>query len=107
MRGTMDGYVAAERQLNAIKDLLEVLPRSRGFRVSVDGSVSVYPATQRASLLRSRKAPSNPSVHRARSRGASVLRLTHAPAAALHARRSTAPKGVSRRYFACSSSSGR
>ena len=48
MRGTMDGDVAAERQLNAIKDLLKVLPRSRGFRVSADGSVSVYPATQRA-----------------------------------------------------------
>ena len=44
MRGAMDGDVAAERQLNAIKDLLKVLPRSRGFRVSVDGSVSVYPA---------------------------------------------------------------
>ena len=48
MRGAMDGDVAAERQLNAIKDLLEVLPRSRGFRVSLDGNVSVYPATQRA-----------------------------------------------------------
>ena len=48
MRGTMDGDVAAERRLNAIKDLLEVLPRSRGFRVSLDGNVSVYPATQRA-----------------------------------------------------------
>ena len=48
MRGTMDGDVAAERRLNAIKDLLKVLPRSRGFRVSADGSVSVYPATQRA-----------------------------------------------------------
>ena len=46
MRGVMDGDVAAERQLNAIKDLLEVLPRSRGFRVSLDGNVSVYPATQ-------------------------------------------------------------
>ena len=41
MRGAMDGDVAAERQLNAIKDLLEVLPRSRGFRVSLDGNVSV------------------------------------------------------------------
>ena len=40
MRGTMDGDVAAERRLNAIKDLLEVLPRSRGFRVSLDGNVS-------------------------------------------------------------------
>ena len=48
MRGAMDGDVAAERRLNAIKDLLEVLPRSRGFRVSLDGNVSVYPATQRA-----------------------------------------------------------
>ena len=52
-----------------------------------------------ASRLQSRKAlrkPSSPSVNRARSRRvASVLR-THAPAAALHAQRST-PKGVSRR----------
>ena len=39
---------AAERQLNAIERLLAFLPRSRGFRVSADGSVSVYPATQRA-----------------------------------------------------------
>ena len=52
MRGTMDGDVAAERQLNAIKDLLKVLPRSRGFRVSVDGSVSVYPATQQSLVSR-------------------------------------------------------
>ena len=56
MRGAMDGDVAAERQLNAIKDLLEVLPRSRGFRVSLDGNVSVYPATQRASVCQ-RKGP--------------------------------------------------
>ena len=48
MRGATGDVAAAERQLNAIEDLLKVLPRSRGFRVSTDGSVSVYPATQRA-----------------------------------------------------------
>ena len=106
MRGAMACDVAAERRLDVIKDLLEVLPRSRGFRVNADGSVSVYPASSRArlSLLQSRRAtPGCPSVHRAQSRrGASVLR-THAPAAALNARRS-APRGVSRPNFACSSS---
>ena len=34
MRGAMAGDVAAERRLDFIKDLLEVLPRSRGFRVN-------------------------------------------------------------------------
>ena len=65
------------------------------------------PPRVHGSLLQSRRAiPGRPSVTRARSRrGASVLR-THAPAAALHARRST-PKGVSRRNFACSSSPAR
>ena len=48
MRGAMAGDVAAERRLDVIKDLLEVLPRSRGFRVNADGSVSVYPASLRA-----------------------------------------------------------
>ena len=48
MRGTMDGDVAAERQLNAIERLLALMPRSRGFRVSTDGNVSVYPASPRA-----------------------------------------------------------
>lgn len=53
-------------------------------------------------LLQRRKAlHCRPSVPRARSRGASVLR-THAPVAALHARRST-PKGVCRRKTACGS----
>ena len=60
------------------------------------------PNVQHGCLLQSRDALPDPSVNRARSRGASVLR-THAPAAALHARRST-PKGVSRRRSACGSS---
>ena len=42
MRGAMAGDVAAERQLNAIERLLALLPRSRGFGVNADGSVSVY-----------------------------------------------------------------
>ena len=42
MRGTMDGDVAAERQLIAVERLLARMPRSRGFRVSADGTVSVY-----------------------------------------------------------------
>ena len=48
MRGATGDVAAAERQLNAIERLLAFMPRSRGFRVSADGSVSVYPATQRA-----------------------------------------------------------
>ena len=47
------------------------MPRSRGFRVSTDGNVSVYPASPRARLppLKSVKViPSRPSVNRARSR---------------------------------------
>jgi len=48
MRGTMDGDVAAERQLIAVERLLARMPRSRGFRVSADGTVSVYPASSRA-----------------------------------------------------------
>ena len=50
MRGTMDGDVAAERQLNVVERLLVRMPGSRGFRVHVDGSVSVYPASSRARL---------------------------------------------------------
>ena len=50
MRCAMAGDVAAERRLDVIKDLLKVLPRSRGFRVNADGSVSVYPASSRARL---------------------------------------------------------
>ena len=46
--GATGDVAAAERQLNAIERLLAFMPRSRGFRVSADGSVSVYPATQRA-----------------------------------------------------------
>ena len=48
MRGTMDGDLAAERQLIAVERLLARMPRSRGFRVSADGTVSVYPASSRA-----------------------------------------------------------
>ena len=50
MRGAMDGDVAAERQLDVIERLLALMPRSRGFRVSTDGNVSVYPASPRARL---------------------------------------------------------
>ena len=63
MRGTMDGDVAAERRLDVIKDLLKVLPRSRGFRVHADGSVSVYPAPSRAParlLAEKREGPKPP-----------------------------------------------
>jgi hypothetical protein len=42
--------VAAERQLDVIERLLALMPRSRGFRVSTDGNVSVYPASPRARL---------------------------------------------------------
>ena len=81
------------------------MPRGRGFRVHTDGSVSVYPASSRARLP-AEKQKSSPRLSKRdrarRRRRARVLR-THAPAAALHARRS-APRGVSRRNFACSSS---
>jgi hypothetical protein len=46
----MPADVAAERQLNVIERLLAFLPRSRGFRVNADASVSVYPASPRARL---------------------------------------------------------
>ena len=97
MRGAMDGDVAAKRQLNVVERLLVRMPRDRGFRVHTDGSVSVYPASSRARLPAEKQKSSPrlqyPSVNRARRRrGASVLR-THAPAAALHARRST-PKAA-------------
>ena len=65
------------------------------------------PNVQHGPPLQSRDALPDPSVNRARIRGASVLRLTHAPAAALYARRSTTPKGVSRRRSACGSSPAR
>jgi hypothetical protein len=50
MRDEMAGDVAAERQLNVIERLLALMPRSRGFRVSSDGNVSVYPTSPRARL---------------------------------------------------------
>ena len=45
MHGATSDVAAAERQLNAIERLLAFMPRSRGFRVSADGSVSVYKRT--------------------------------------------------------------
>ena len=51
MRGTMPADVAAERQLTVVERLHVLLPRSRGFRVSADGSVSVYLASSRARRL--------------------------------------------------------
>ena len=89
MRDEMAGDVAAERQLIVIERVLYA--SSCSCRAAV---VSGLALTAPSASTR------HPSVHRARSRGASVLRLTHAPAAALHARRST-PKGVSRRRSAC------
>ena len=75
LRDEMAGDVAAERHLNVIERLLALMPRtwprSRGFWVSADGNVSVYPASPRARLppLKSVKViPSRPSVNRARSR---------------------------------------
>ena len=50
MRDEMAGDVAAERHLNVIERLLALMPRSRGFWVSTDGNVSVYPASPRARL---------------------------------------------------------
>ena len=50
MRGTMPADVAAERQLNVIERLLALMPRSRGFQVKADASISVYPASSRARL---------------------------------------------------------
>ena len=85
MRDEMAGDVAAERQLIVIERVLYA--SSCSCRAAV---VSGLALTAPSASTR------HPSVHRARSRGASVLRLTHAPAAALHARRST-PKGVSMR----------
>ena len=84
MRDDVVGDVAAERQLNVIKGLLAVLPRNRGFRIAalISASASIRPPRVRGSLLQSKVAlPGYPSANRARSRGASVLRLTHAPAA--------------------------
>ena len=79
MRGTMDGDVAAERRLDVIKDLLKVLPRSRGFRVAADGSVSVYPASQRAARLPAAKQGRSPrSKRESRSEQGSKRAATHA-----------------------------
>jgi len=50
MRGTMPADVAAERQLNVIERLLALMPRSRGFQVKANASISVYPASSRARL---------------------------------------------------------
>ena len=50
MRDEMAGDVAAERQRDVIERLLALMPRSRGFRLSTDGNVSVYPASPRARL---------------------------------------------------------
>ena len=102
MREAIDD-VATERLLKIVARLLATMPRSRGFRIGADGSISIYPATPRVRppAERHRKAlPCHPSVTHAWSRGASVHR-THAPAAALNARRST-PKCVRRRKTACS-----
>ena len=96
MRGTMDGDVAAERRLNAIKDLLKVLPRSRGFRVSADGSVSVYPATQRAWRFSAAKQEGSLKSKRASrseqgsKRAANARTRRSAARAAKHARREQA-----------------
>ena len=51
MRSDVPRDVAAERQLIVIERVLVLLPRSHGFRVSADGTVSVYPAPQRARRL--------------------------------------------------------
>jgi hypothetical protein len=58
MRDEMAGDVAAERQLPArhvmssssASSVLALMPRSRGFRVSTDGNVSVYLASPQTAL---------------------------------------------------------
>ena len=86
MRGAMDGDVAAERQLNAIERLLALMPRSRGFRVHADASISVYPASPRARLPAA-KQKSSPRLSKREPRSeqagrASVLRTTGSTAVA-------------------------
>ena len=65
MRGTSPADAAAERQLNVIERVLVLLPRSRGFRVSAEGTVSVYPASQRARRLPAAKQEGSPKSKRA------------------------------------------
>ena len=87
MRGTTPADVAAERQLTVVERLHVLLPRSRGFRGSADGSVGVYPASSHARHLpaaRQEGSPRSKREPRSGRRRASVLR-THAPAAALRA----------------------
>ena len=106
MRGATGDVAAAERQLNAIEDLLKVLPRRRGFRVSTDGSVSVYPATQRAWRFPAAKQEGSLKSKRAsRSEQGSKCAATNARTcrsaarAAKHAER----RDMSRRRSACGS----
>ena len=79
MRGAMAGDVAAERQLNAIERLVALLPRSRGFRVHADGSVSVYPASSRARLLAEKREGSRPPKREPRSEQAGSKRAARTP----------------------------
>ena len=72
MRDEMAGDVAAERQLIVIERVLVLLPRSRGFRVSADGTVSIYPASKRASRSEqgSKRAATNARTRRSAARAA-------------------------------------
>ena len=80
MRGAVAGDVAAERQLDLIERLLALMPRSRGFRVSADGSVSVYPAPSRARLPAAKqKSYPRPPERAPRSEQAGGKRAANAP----------------------------
>ena len=95
MRGTTPADVAAERQLTVVERLHVLLPRSRGFRGSADGSVGVYPASSHARHLpaaRQEGSPRSKREPRSGRRRASVLR-THAPAAALRAAKHAERRG--------------
>ena len=86
MRCAMAGDVAAERRRDVIKGLLEVLPRSRGFRVNADGSVSVYPASSRARFPAAKqKSYPRPPEREPRSEQAGGKRAARTPRSAARA----------------------
>ena len=78
MRGTTPADVAAERQLTVVERLHVLLPRSRGFRGSADGSVGVYPASSHARHLPAARQEGSPRSKREPRLGAEGKRAANA-----------------------------
>ena len=101
----MPADVAAERQLNVIERLLALMPRSRGFQVKADASISVYPASSRARLPAAKqKSYPRPPKRDSRSEQAGSKRAANARTRRSAARAAKhAQKSVRRRMTACGS----